>query len=94
MSYTITEKGIVPIPAEIRKKHRLRKGSRIKFFETDEGILLVPVIPFEELFGADRTAKETLYKAIKELQEERPQTLRRERESLPRGRQSTAVQTT
>ncbi|MBC7113820.1 MAG: AbrB/MazE/SpoVT family DNA-binding domain-containing protein [Candidatus Methanomethyliales bacterium] len=71
MSYTITEKGTVTIPAEIRKKYKLRKGSRIEFVETDEGILLVPVIPFEDLFGADKATKETVYQAIKELQEER-----------------------
>lgn len=71
MSYTITEKGTVTIPAEIRKKYGLRKGSRVKFIETDEGILLVPVVPLEDLFGADKNFKETVYQMIKELQEER-----------------------
>ncbi|MBO3803745.1 MAG: AbrB/MazE/SpoVT family DNA-binding domain-containing protein [Candidatus Brockarchaeota archaeon] len=71
MSYTITEKGTVTIPAEVRKKYNLRKGSRVKFIETDEGILLVPVIPLEDLFGADKNIKKTVYQMIKELQEER-----------------------
>ena len=71
LSYTITEKGTVTIPAEIREKYRLGKGSRVEFVETDEGILLVPVISLEELFGADKTAKETVYQMIRELQEER-----------------------
>lgn len=71
MSYTITEKGTVTIPAEVRKKYKLRKGSRVKFIETDEGILLVPVIPLEDLFGADKNFKKTVYQMIKELQEER-----------------------
>ena len=71
MGYTITEKGTVTIPAEIRKKYKLRKSSRIEFVETSEGVLLVPVIPFEDLFGADKTIKETVYQMIKELQEER-----------------------
>ncbi|MBO3832615.1 MAG: AbrB/MazE/SpoVT family DNA-binding domain-containing protein [Candidatus Brockarchaeota archaeon] len=71
MSYTITEKGTVTIPAEIRKKYKLKKGSRVKFIETGEGILLVPVIPLEELFGADKNFKKITYQMIKELQEER-----------------------
>ena len=67
----MTEKGTVTIPAEIRKKYKLRKGSIVEFVETDEGILLVPVVPFEELFGADKAAKEKVYEMIRELQEER-----------------------
>jgi AbrB family looped-hinge helix DNA binding protein len=71
LSYTITEKGTVTIPAEVRKKYKLRKGSRVKFIETDEGILLVPVIPLEELFGTDKNVKKIVHQMIKELQEER-----------------------
>jgi len=71
LGYTVTEKGTVTIPAEIRKKYNLRKGSRVEFVETDEGILLVPTVPLENLFGADKAIKETVYGIIKELQEER-----------------------
>ncbi|MCQ5362921.1 MAG: AbrB/MazE/SpoVT family DNA-binding domain-containing protein [Candidatus Methanomethylicia archaeon] len=71
LGYTITEKGTVTIPAEIRKKYKLGKGSRIEFVETGEGVLIVPVIPLEDLFGADKAIKETVYQMIKELQEER-----------------------
>jgi len=71
MGYTVTEKGTVTIPAEIRRKYKLKKGSRVEFIETDEGVLLVPAIPLEELFGADRDAKEKVYQTIKEQQEER-----------------------
>lgn len=71
LGYTITEKGTVTIPADIRKKYNLRKGSRVEFIETDEGVLLVPAIPLEELFGVDKDVKEKVYQIIKELQEER-----------------------
>jgi len=71
LGYTVTEKGTVTIPAEIRKKYNLRKGSRVEFVETDEGVLLVPTVPLENLFGADKAIKETVYGMIKELQEER-----------------------
>ncbi len=71
LGYTITEKGTVTIPVEIRKKYNLGKGSRVEFVETDEGILLVPTVPLENLSGVDKAIKETVYGMIKELQEER-----------------------
>jgi len=71
LSYTITEKGTVTIPSEIRKRYSLKKGSRVEFVETDEGVLIVPVIPLEDLFGADKDQKEIVYKMIRALQEER-----------------------
>ncbi|MEM3088702.1 MAG: AbrB/MazE/SpoVT family DNA-binding domain-containing protein, partial [Candidatus Bathyarchaeia archaeon] len=54
MSYTVTSKGTVTIPAEVRRKYGIRKGSKVEFIETEEGILIVPIPRFEELFGVDR----------------------------------------
>ncbi len=59
------------IPAEIRKKYRLRKGSRVEFIETSEGVMIVPVVPLKDLFGSDRDSKEMVYKMINELEDER-----------------------
>ena len=67
----MTEKGTVTVPAEIRRKLGLGKGSQIDFVETDEGILIVPVIPFEELRGADRNRKKIVYQMIREIQRDR-----------------------
>ena len=71
MSYAITEKGTVTIPAEIRKKHRLGKGTRVKFIETSEGILILPVVPLRDLYDADGDSKDSVYQMIRELQGER-----------------------
>jgi AbrB family looped-hinge helix DNA binding protein len=71
MSYTITEKGTVTIPAEIRKKYRLKKGTRVEFIETSEGVMIVPVLPLQDLFGSDRDSKETVYRMIREIEDER-----------------------
>jgi len=71
LSHTITSKGTVTVPVGIRKKYKLRRGSRVKFIETEEGIFLVPAIPLNELFAADREMKEKVYEMIRELQEER-----------------------
>ena len=71
MSYTVTEKGTVTIPAEIRRKYRLRKGTRVEFIETGEGVMIVPVIPLKDLFGSDRDSKELVYKMIRDIEDER-----------------------
>ncbi|MBU4352859.1 MAG: AbrB/MazE/SpoVT family DNA-binding domain-containing protein, partial [Nanoarchaeota archaeon] len=42
MSARIQENGRVTIPAAIRKKYRLRKGSLVAFVETEGGVLMKP----------------------------------------------------
>jgi AbrB family looped-hinge helix DNA binding protein len=71
LSHTITEKGTVTIPAEIRRKHNLKKGSKVKFIETEQGALIVPVLTLADLRGVDKDRKELVYKMIRELQAER-----------------------
>ena len=41
-AYTITPKGQVTIPAEIRKKMKLKPGDKIAYEDTAAGILLRP----------------------------------------------------
>jgi AbrB family looped-hinge helix DNA binding protein len=69
LSYTVTEKGTVTIPVRIRKKLHLKKGSKVKFLETEQGALLIPAPTFEELRGV--IPKEVAYEIIKELEVER-----------------------
>lgn len=71
MSHTVTEKGTVTIPIEIRRKHNLKKGSKVKFVETEQGALIVPIRSLADLRGVDKDRKELVYKMIKELQAER-----------------------
>lgn len=70
MGYKITEKGTVTIPVDVRRKLGLNKGSRVDFVQTDGGVLIVPVIPFDRLHGVDRDKKKLVYKMIRELHEE------------------------
>jgi AbrB family looped-hinge helix DNA binding protein len=46
---TIGKQSKLTIPSKIRKKYALRRGSKIEFVETNEGIILVPLISLEEL---------------------------------------------
>jgi AbrB family looped-hinge helix DNA binding protein len=76
LSYTVTEKGTVTIPVELRKKLRLKKGSKVRFVETEEGALIIPSLTFEELRGVIK--KEIAYEIIKELEAERRQEAKRD----------------
>jgi AbrB family looped-hinge helix DNA binding protein len=71
MGYTVTEKGTVTIPVQVRRKLGLAKGSQVEFLETDEGVLVVPVVPLGKLMGIDRDKKKLVYEMIREIQAER-----------------------
>jgi AbrB family looped-hinge helix DNA binding protein len=69
MGCTITHRGTVTIPSKIRKEYNLKRGFKVKFVESDEGIPLVPVVPLEQIFGVDRERKELVCQIIRELEE-------------------------
>lgn len=71
MGYTVTEKGTVTIPADVRRRLGLTVGSEVDFVETDRGVLIVPIVPFMKLQGVDRKRKKVVYEMIRELQAER-----------------------
>ncbi|WP_363315410.1 AbrB/MazE/SpoVT family DNA-binding domain-containing protein [Thermosulfurimonas sp.] len=68
MIVTVSSKGQVVIPAEIRKKFNLRRGKRLAVFVEDERIILKPV---EELLRRGRGLLPQKGKALKILLEER-----------------------
>ena len=41
-TYSITPKGQVTIPTEIREKLKLKPGDKITYIDTDSGVLLKP----------------------------------------------------
>ena len=69
MSYTITEKGTVTIPAKIRRKYKMKTGSKVRFVETEHGALLLPDPSMEELRGI--LSKEVGYKIVREINADR-----------------------
>jgi AbrB family looped-hinge helix DNA binding protein len=71
LTYTITEKGTVSIPSKIRSKYGLRKGAKVEFIDTQEGIVIVPVVPIEALYGADKSRKKLVRDMILEIGQER-----------------------
>ena len=48
----VTRKGQTTIPAEIRKKHGIREGSRLSVIDTEKGIIFKPVVSTVDLAGS------------------------------------------
>lgn len=49
----------------------MQKGDKVESVRTEEGIPLVPVVPFRELFGVDRDRKDVVRRMVREIQSER-----------------------
>lgn len=67
---TITSKKMVTIPAKIMKRYGLHQGRRVRFVETDGGILMVPVLSLTELNGVAGKHAKALLEGVSELQRE------------------------
>lgn len=82
MSYTVTCKGTVTIPADIRRKYRIKEGTKIEFIETEQGILLIPVPQLDELFGLDAEHSDLILKMVRNLRKERQEEINHEESEL------------
>lgn len=69
---TVTRKGQVTIPIRYRRKYEIMEGTKLMVREESRGILFSPLIPLEELAGAD-AGKISLLEAKKKLDEMRSQ---------------------
>lgn len=67
---SVTERYMLTIPSELRRKYKIRKGSKLILKDTEKGILIMPAKPFEELFGIDKEHRDKFIEAIKELDQE------------------------
>lgn len=47
----VTRKGQTTIPAKLREKYRIKKGTRLEVKDAGQGILFKPKISIEELAG-------------------------------------------
>jgi len=80
--YTVTSKGTVTIPADIRWKYGIREGSKVEFIETEDGILIIPIPRFEELFGVDREHRDRILQMVHDLEKERTEEAAHEESEL------------
>ena len=51
---TVTRKGQVTIPADLRKKYRIREGMKVDITEGEQGLLLKPIPHMNDWAGADK----------------------------------------
>lgn len=68
-SSVVTVKGQVVIPSRLRKKFKIRNGTKIQFSEEDDGIKLMPITP--ELIRSKAGFLGTKGKLLKALMEEK-----------------------
>lgn len=66
----VTSKSMVTIPVEIMRKYGIKEGMRLKFVETEAGILVIPIPRLEDLHGIDRRHAPIVVEGIRELEEE------------------------
>ncbi len=62
---TLTKNGMINLPIEIRKKLKLKSGDKITFIDTDDGILILPLLKLSDL--VDPKNKEITIQMVKEL---------------------------
>ncbi len=53
METTVTRKGQVTIPAELRKKYGIRVGMKVEVLDAPAGLMLRPIPRMEDLAGVD-----------------------------------------
>ena len=66
---TVTSKRMITIPAKFARMYGIKNSTKIEIIDTDRGLLLVPLVPLEDLFGID--SKETARKIIEEIHKSR-----------------------
>lgn len=69
-SAIINKKGMVTIPAKLRKKHDLHEGSEVAFIELEGAIVLIPILDFESLrpFLPSRKQMKKIYDDSREIE--------------------------
>ena len=68
----VTRKGQTTIPAKLRKKFKIERGTRLEVVETKEGILFKPKLTTWDLIGsgAKYATVEEAYKLLDEMRAE------------------------
>jgi len=65
----VTNKGMITIPAKLRKKHNIKDGDEVAVIEDENGIRLIKVYPLDELRKHSYSSKE-LKKMMEESRKE------------------------
>jgi len=69
-SAKITNRGMVSIPAALRKKYNIQDGDRVVFIEEEDGLKMHVIQPLEELRKNSFTTEEMMEEMKKSRKEE------------------------
>ncbi len=69
-SAKITNRGMVSIPAALRKKYNIQDGDRVVFIEEEDGLKMHVIQPLEDLRKNSFTTEEMLEEMRKSRKEE------------------------
>jgi len=72
MSYlaTVSKKGLMTIPSEVRRKYGLRDGDKVRIIDQGGLLIIVPLTDVKDIYGLGADHKKKLLMGIKELEEE------------------------
>ncbi len=72
MSYlaTISKKGLMTLPSEVRRRYGLKDGDKVRIIDRGGTLLIVPLTDMKTLYGLGAEYKERLLEAIEELEVE------------------------
>ena len=70
MNITVSSKGQVEIPSDIRKKYDIEQGTKLKVMESDGLVILIPPVKMESLCGTWEMDKKQIEKEIREGRED------------------------
>ncbi len=65
----VTSKGQLVIPSKMRRRYGIKPGTRVNFFEEDDGIKIIPVT--SEIIEANKGFMKTGGKLLKALMDEK-----------------------
>lgn len=66
----ITNRGMISIPASLRKKFSLKDGDRVLVIEDEGTLRIIPVLKIEKIRKMSKTTSEELIKIIEESRKE------------------------
>lgn len=80
MSYlvTVSSKGLMNIPSELRRKFNLRPGTKLRLIERGGIVIMVPLSSLSSLYGLGAEYKGELLEAIVELEKEHDEVAKSE----------------
>lgn len=68
---TVTSRGMVTIPASIRKRYKLNDGDKLVIIEDEGTIRLIPLVPEDQLLAMSCSPREMIKMLDEDRQHER-----------------------